>query len=164
MRMLANEQHFRRTTCPTTNTYAMSGLRQSAKAFLLLAGLHPTLATGFHHLATARHGTFQTWQQVRKQHTRNPTKYQIGSTMAAEGCPCCNNANVARSATSSLNATTSSSSKFVRTSASRNSRPSLQPKSPDSSRTAPTTAPAQPLQHQLTANLAQPHTSGVEPE
>ena len=97
MRMLANEQHFRRTTCPTTNTYAMSGLRQSAKAFLLLAGLHPTLATGFHYLATARHGTFQTWQQVRKQHGRNPAKYQIGSDMAAEGCPCCNNANVADS-------------------------------------------------------------------
>ena len=75
----------------------MSGLRHSAKAFLLLAGLHPNLATGFHHLATARNGSFQTWRQVREQHDRDPGKYQIGSTMAAEGCPCCNKTSVADS-------------------------------------------------------------------
>ena len=89
MRTLASEWHFRRTTCPTTNDYATSGLRQSAEAFLLLAGLHPNLAAGFHHLATVRNGSFQTWRQVHKQNERDPYKYPIGSNIAEGGCPCC---------------------------------------------------------------------------
>lgn len=104
-RLPGNEFHFRRKThpaghpkeTPTTNDYAMSGLGHSAKAFPPLAGLHPNLATGFHHLATARNGSFQTWRQVHQQHERDPVKYQIGSTMAAEGCPCCNKTSVADS-------------------------------------------------------------------
>lgn len=94
--VLILSQHFHRTTCPA-NVYAMSGLRQSAKAFLTLAGLHPNLAIGFHHLATARHGNFQAWWQVRKLAERTPGKYKLASNMTAEGCPCCNNANVADS-------------------------------------------------------------------
>lgn len=97
MRDLANEWHFRRTTCPTTNDYATSGLRQSAKAFLTLTGLHPNLAAGFHHLATIRNGSFQTWRQVCQQKDRDPYRYQIGSNIDAGGCPCCNNNTVADS-------------------------------------------------------------------
>ena len=97
MRDMANEWHFRRTTCPTTNDYATSGLRQSAKAFLTLTGLHPNLAAGFHHLATARNGSFQTWRQVCQQKDRDSYKYQIGSKIAAGGCPCCNSNAVADS-------------------------------------------------------------------
>ena len=70
------------------NTYAMWGFRQPAALFPL-AGLHPNLATGLHHLATARHGILQTWWQVHKQHERD-LKYQIGSITTAGGCPCWN--------------------------------------------------------------------------
>lgn len=40
----------------------------------LLAGLHPNLATGFHHIPTARQGTLQTWRQVGRLAARNPGK------------------------------------------------------------------------------------------
>lgn len=100
MRTLANEQHFRRASNETTNTYAKSGLRQSARVLIENTGLHPNLAAGFHHVSRARQGSFVTWKRLKRAHklVAMPKFYgKLASTTAATGCPCCNNDSVADS-------------------------------------------------------------------
>ena len=97
MRTLANEQQFRRISCKTTDNYAVSGYRQSAKAVIQLAGMHPNLAAGFHHVSKARQGSFITWKQANKLVTSTKFFGKLASDTDKEGCPCCKKNDVADS-------------------------------------------------------------------
>ena len=89
MRTLINEWHFRRNfgknTTNTTDKYAVSGYRQSARAVIQLAGLHPNLAAGFHQISKARQGSFITWKAAHKL-VESPGFYgTLASTTAKDG-------------------------------------------------------------------------------
>lgn len=99
-RTLADEQHFRRASCMTTNAYAKSGIRQSAMALIKITGLHPNLAAGFHHVSRAgpsgqlRHLETITPAPDNAEILRQTGKHD-GHMIT--GCLCCNNDSVADS-------------------------------------------------------------------
>ena len=97
MRSLANEQQFRRKPAATTKKYALSGIRQSAKMIIDLAGLHPNLAAGFYYISKKRQGSFVTWKDANHLVSLPSFYGKLASTTAATGCPCCKNDNVADS-------------------------------------------------------------------